>query len=129
MDIASEISFHNIRPSEVLRADILKRIVKLEKFYGRLMFCRVSIEARTKHHRTGNIYEVHIEMKAPGGYLVVSREPHHEKERRAHTDVRASIIEAFEAAESQLRSFAKRRNGQGRLHAAARGQGELIAKD
>jgi len=86
MDIASEITFHNMGPSVSLRADILKRIAKLEKFYGRLTSCRVSIEARSKHHRTGNIYEVHIEMQAPGGHLVVSREPHHVKERRAHTN-------------------------------------------
>jgi ribosome-associated translation inhibitor RaiA len=122
MDIASEITFHNVRPSQAIRADILKRIAKLEKFYGRLMFCRVSIETRAKHHHTGNIYEVHIEMQASGGHLVVSREPHLVKERRAHTDVRASIIEAFEAAETQLRSFAKKRNGEGKLHAATRGQ-------
>jgi ribosome-associated translation inhibitor RaiA/cold shock CspA family protein len=118
MEIAPEITFHNMSSSEALKADILKRIAKLEKFCGRLIFCRVSIEARTKQHRTGNIYEVHIEMQVPGGHLVVSREPHHIKERRAHTDVRTSIIEAFEAAEAQLRSFGKKRNGEVKVHAA-----------
>jgi cold shock CspA family protein/ribosome-associated translation inhibitor RaiA len=118
MEVTPEIAFHNMRSSERIKADILKRVAKLEKFYGRLIFCRVSIEARTKQHRTGNIYEVHIEMQAPGGRLVVSREPHHVKERRAHTDVRASIIEAFAAAEAQLRSFGKKRQGEVKLHAA-----------
>jgi ribosome-associated translation inhibitor RaiA len=120
MEIAPEITFHNMKSSEALRADILKRIAKLEKFYGRLLFCRVSIEARTKNHRSGNIYEVHIEMQAPGSTLVVSREPHHVKERRAHSDVRTSIIEAFEAAEAQLKSFGKKRNA-GAKAAAKRG--------
>ncbi|HEY4265288.1 MAG TPA: HPF/RaiA family ribosome-associated protein [Micropepsaceae bacterium] len=112
MEIATEITFHNMRSSEGLRDDILKRIAKLEKFCGRLISCRVSIEARTKNHRTGNIYEVHIEMQAPGNTLVVSREPHHVRERRAHSDVRTSIIEAFAAAESQLRSFGKKKTGE-----------------
>jgi ribosome-associated translation inhibitor RaiA len=118
MEVMPEITFHNMRSSQRIRTDILKRVAKLEKFHGRLIFCRVSIEARTKNHRTGNIYEVHIEMQAPGGRLVVSREPHHVKERRAHTDVRASIIEAFEAAEAQLRSFGKKRQGEVKLHMA-----------
>jgi ribosome-associated translation inhibitor RaiA len=110
MEIASEIAFHNMQPSQAIKSEILKRIAKLEKFYGRLVSCRVSIEARTKQHRTGNIYEVHIEMLTPGGRLVVSREPHHVKQRRAHSNVRTSIVEAFEAAEAQLRSFSKKRN-------------------
>ncbi|HXJ02258.1 MAG TPA: HPF/RaiA family ribosome-associated protein [Micropepsaceae bacterium] len=118
MEIATEITFHNMKPSEAIRADILKRTAKLEKFCGRLIFCRVSIEARTKQHRTGNIYEVHVEMQVPGGFLVVSREPHHVKERRAHADMRTSIVEAFAAAEEQLRSFVKKRNGGARLQAA-----------
>ena len=118
MEVTPDITFHNMRHSETLREDILKRIAKLEKFYGRLIFCRVSIEARTKQHRTGNIYDVHIEMQAPGGYLVVSREPHHAKERHAHPDVLTSIHDAFEAAEAQLRSFGKKRHGEVKAHAA-----------
>jgi ribosome-associated translation inhibitor RaiA len=125
MEIAHEITFHNMTPSEAIRADILKRIAKLEKFYGRLISCRVSIEARSKQHRTGNIYEIHIEMQAPGGHLVVSREPHHVKERRAHADIRTSIIEAFEAAEAQLQSFVKKRNGGAKSRASGAVEGSL----
>jgi ribosome-associated translation inhibitor RaiA len=120
MQIPPEITFHNMRSSEAVKADIRKRIAKLERFYGRLIFCRVSIEARTKHHRTGNIYEVHVEMQAPGSVLVVSREPHHVKQRRAHTDVRTSIIEAFAAAEAKLKSFGKKQNGEVKVHNARR---------
>ena len=123
MEVPAEVTFHNMRHSAALEADIRKRVAKLEKFYGRLISCRVSIEARMKQHRSGNIYEVHIEMQAPGRHLVVSREPHHVKERRARTDVRASVIEAFEAAEAQLRSFGKKRNGEIKPHPApAQGQ-------
>ena len=118
MEVTPEITFHNMRSSDTLKADILKRIAKLEKFYGRLISCRVSIEARTRQHRTGNLYAVHIEMQAPGGYLVVSRDPHHIKERHAIPDVRASIHDAFEAAEAQLRSFGKKRHGEAKTHAA-----------
>ncbi len=116
MEVEPEITFHNMQSSDTVKAEILKRIAKLEKFYGRLISCRVSVEARTKQHRTGNIFEVHIEMQAPGGSLVVSREPHHVKERRAHANVRTSIVEAFDAAEAQLRAYGKKRNGEVKTH-------------
>lgn len=116
MESPLEITFHNMRSSESLKADIQKRVAKVEKLYGRLISCRVSIEARSKQHRTGNVYEVHVEMHAPRGHLVVSREPHHVGERHARTDVRASVRDAFKAAEAQLRSFGKKQQGEVKAH-------------
>ena len=116
MDTPLEITFHNMRTSDALEADIRKRVSKLEKLYGRMVSCRISIEARTKTHRTGNVYECHIDMHVPRAHLVVSREPHHVGERHANTDVRASIRDAFKAAESQLRSFGKKQGGETKLH-------------
>jgi ribosome-associated translation inhibitor RaiA len=116
MEIPLEITFHNMRTSQNLSADIRKRVAKLEKFYGRLISCRVSIEARSKQHRKGNVYEVHVEMHAPHGHLVVSREPHHVKERHARPDVRASVRDAFKAAEEQLRAFGDMQQGEVKQH-------------
>jgi ribosome-associated translation inhibitor RaiA len=105
MDTPLEIAFHNLTPSPSLEEDIRKRVAKLERLYPRLAGCRVAIEAPHKQHRTGNIYEAHIEMHVPGGKLVVSREPHHPKQRHAKPDVYASVRDAFKAAENQLKSF------------------------
>jgi ribosome-associated translation inhibitor RaiA len=117
MESQLEITFHNMASSQSLSADIRKRVAKLEKFYGRLISCRVSIEARGKQHRKGNEYEVHVEMHAPRGHLVVSREPHHLKERHKRPDVRASVREAFKAAEEQLRAFGDIQHGEVKPHA------------
>jgi len=119
MAIPLEITFHNMAASQSLSADIRKRVAKLEKFYGRLISCRVSIEARSKQHRKGNEYEVHVDMHAPHGHLVVSREPHHLKERHARADVRASVREAFKAAEEKLRAFGDIQHGEVKPHATA----------
>ena len=43
--------------------------------------CRVSVEKLHNQHRTGNIFDVHIDMLVPGQELVVSRKPHKAKER------------------------------------------------
>lgn len=118
MDSPLEITFHNMRSSDVIEGDIRKRVTKLEKLYGRMVSCRVSIEARTRQHHTGNVYEVHVDMRVPRGHLVVSKEPHHVGERHANTDVKASIRDAFDAAEAQLRSFGKKQGGEAKSHAS-----------
>lgn len=117
MDIPLEIVFHNITPSPSLEADIRKRVDKLERLYGRLVGCRVSVEALHKQHRKGNVYEVHIEMRVPGHEeLVVSRAPHHPKERYKKPDVRASVREAFKAAMAQLQGFKEQQRGEVKPH-------------
>lgn len=118
MQMPLEITFHNMQPSEAVEAEIRKRAAKLDKMYERLVGCRVSVEGLHKQHRTGNIYEVHIEMMVPGQNLVVSREPHRAKERYANPDVYASIRDAFKAAERQLKDFKERQRGDVKTHEA-----------
>jgi ribosome-associated translation inhibitor RaiA/cold shock CspA family protein len=105
MEEPLEIVFHNLESSAALEADIRERFAKLEKRYDRLVACRISVEALHKQHRTGNVYEVHIDMLVPGGELVVSKEPHKAKERYANPDVYTSVRDAFKAAERQLKRF------------------------
>ncbi len=118
MQTPLEITFHNMQASESVEAEIRKRAEKLGKLYDRMVGCRVSVEGLHKQHRTGNIYEVHIEMLVPGQNLVVSREPHRVKERFANPDVYASVREAFKAAERQLKDFKTRQRGDVKAHAA-----------
>jgi ribosome-associated translation inhibitor RaiA/cold shock CspA family protein len=108
MEEPLEIVFHNLEPSAAVEAAIRERFAKLEKRYDRLNACRVSVEALHKQHRTGNIYEVHIDMLVPGAELVVSKPPQRAKERFANPDVYASIRDAFDAAERQLKRFKRR---------------------
>jgi cold shock CspA family protein len=100
-----EITFHNLPSSEWAEAAIRDHVVKLEKLYPRLIGCRVSVEALHKQHRPGNVYEVHVELSLPGGELVVSREPHRPKEKHAEPKLRASLRDAFAAAERRLLDY------------------------
>lgn len=108
-DGSLQIVFHNMKPSAALRAEIKKRVAKLEKLYGRLIGCRVSVEAQHRQHRTGNVHEVHIEIDAPGKRIVVSHEPHHLSERHRKATTRDSIHDAFKTAEEQLKDFKDQR--------------------
>jgi cold shock CspA family protein/ribosome-associated translation inhibitor RaiA len=105
MDRPIDIAFHNMHHSPSLEQEIRQRIEKLEQRYTHLIGCRVTVEALHNQHRTGNIHEVHIVLSVPGRDLVVSREPHHAKERYARPDVRSSVRDAFQAAERQLESY------------------------
>ena len=105
MDEPLEIAFHNLEPSAAVEAAIRQRFAKLDKRYGRLVACRVSVEALHRQHRTGNLFEVHIDMLVPGAELVVSRQPQKGKERYANPDVYTSIKDAFDAAERRLKRF------------------------
>jgi cold shock CspA family protein/ribosome-associated translation inhibitor RaiA len=118
MEVPLEIAFHNLTPSAWIESDIRGRVRKLEKIYGRLVRCRVSVEALHRQHRTGNVYEVHIEMHAPNGKLVVSREPHHARDRYARPNIRTSIREAFDAAATQLKRFKEQQAGETKTHPA-----------
>jgi ribosome-associated translation inhibitor RaiA/cold shock CspA family protein len=118
METPLEITFHNLPSSPAVEADIQKRVAKLEKINDGIISCRVSVESLHNQHKTGNTYEVHIELHLPGKTLVVSREPHHIKENHARGDVLTSVRDAFKAAEAQLRSFSKKRQGEVKPHAA-----------
>ncbi len=109
MERPLEIAFHSLPPSDALDAEIRKRVAKLEKFFPRLIGCRVSVEALHNQHQTGNLYEVHIVLSVPGRDIAVTREPHKAKQRYAHPDAYVSVREAFEAAERQLGQFKERR--------------------
>jgi ribosomal subunit interface protein len=109
MDEPLEIAFHGIPSSEAVEAAIRERFAKLEKHYDRLVACRVSVEALHRQHRTGNLFEVHIDMLVPGAELVVSKPPQKAKERYANPDVYVSIREAFDAAERQLKRLKRQR--------------------
>ena len=109
MERPLDIAFHNIDASESLEAEIRDHVDRLDKRFPHLIGCRVSVEALHQQHQTGNLVAVHVVLSVPGRDLAVSHDPRHARERRAHPDVRASIKEAFRAAEKQLDSFKRKK--------------------
>ncbi|HZS85586.1 MAG TPA: HPF/RaiA family ribosome-associated protein [Stellaceae bacterium] len=125
-----EISFTNMDASPAVEAEIRKHVEKLEKLYDRLTHCRVSVELQHRQHRTGNVFEVHIDLGVPGDELAVSREPHRAKQRYAAPDIRTSIRDAFKAAERRLKDFKQRQRGEVKPHDATfQGQVSQLADD
>jgi cold shock CspA family protein/ribosome-associated translation inhibitor RaiA len=119
MDKPLEIAFHGISSSPPIEAEIRDHVEKLEHRFGHLIGCRVAVELLHRQHKTGNNFDVHIEMQVPGGELVVSREPHRQREKYAHLDLPVSLREAFRAAERQLTEYKRRLSGDVRPHEEA----------
>jgi cold shock CspA family protein/ribosome-associated translation inhibitor RaiA len=114
MKVPLEITFHNLPSSEWIETQVREQLEKLEKIYPRMIGCRVSVEA--PHKRSGNICDIHIELRLPGGALVVSREPHRARERRANPTVATALRDAFAAAERQLKDYKQRQSGEVKAH-------------
>lgn len=109
MERPLEIVFHNMSPSVEIERLVREKVAKLEKFYPRIIGCRVAVEIPHKQHKTGNVPEVHVEMQVPGQTLVVRHE-HHARERHAAPNVRTSLRDAFSAAREKLRDFKKKQS-------------------
>ncbi len=115
MQLPLQVTFRNMEPSEAVERAVREKAAKLERFYERIMGCRVVLEAVTRRHHQGNLYRVRIDLTVPGRELVVSREPGKD---HAHEDVYVAIRDAFDAMRRQLEDYARKRRGEVKHHEA-----------
>jgi ribosome-associated translation inhibitor RaiA/cold shock CspA family protein len=116
MDIPVEIVFHNMSSSATVEAEIRERVEKLDRLYDHLIGCRVSVEQLHRRHQTGNLYDVHIELRVPGTEIAVSHEPHRARERFAEPDLGVALRNAFRTAERRLLDYKRRQHGEVKVH-------------
>jgi cold shock CspA family protein/ribosome-associated translation inhibitor RaiA len=113
MQLPVQISFRGMQPSDAVEAKIRERAAKLDRFYDRLMSCRVVVESPHRHHHQGKLFHVRVDLTVPGGELAVTREP---AEHHAHEDVFVAVRDAFDAAQRQLEDYARRQRGDLKVH-------------
>jgi ribosomal subunit interface protein len=112
MQLPLQITFRNIPSSEAVEAKIREKVDKLEKFYDRLIGCRVALGAPHRHHK-GNLYHIRIDLTVPGGELVIDRTP---AEHQAHEDIYVAISDAFDAAKRKLQDYARLQRQDVKVH-------------
>ncbi|MGA7954166.1 MAG: HPF/RaiA family ribosome-associated protein [Gloeobacterales cyanobacterium] len=112
MQLPLQVTFRNIPSSEAVEAKIHEKVEKLEKFYDRLIGCRVALEAPHRHHQ-GNLYHIRIDLTVPGGELVINRTP---PEHQAHEDIYVAIRDAFKAAKRKLQDYARLQRQDVKVH-------------
>jgi len=109
MQTPLQISLHGIAHSEALYNAIRDRAGKLERYYDRIVSCRVVLELAGRHKRKGKAFAVRIDLKVPGGELAVTRE--HDE------DLQVALRDAFDAARRQLEDYARGQRGDVKSHA------------
>lgn len=115
MQIPLQITFRNLDRSPALEAEVRGHAERLDKFYDRIMSCRIVIEKRHKHHRRGNQFHISVDVTVPGSELVASREP---DENHAYSDVHVAIRDAFDSMRRQLEDYARTHDQRLKAHAA-----------
>ncbi len=108
MEIPLQITARDIDLTDAIRAEIIEKAEKLDKFYDRIIRCKVVIESPRRHQREGKLYSVHIYMTVPGSELIVKRE--------LDKDLYVAIRDAFRDVRRKLEDFASEQRSDVKYH-------------
>jgi len=104
-----KIAFQGSTPSEALTQLINDEVETLERVYGRLTACQVTVRVPDNHHRTG-FYAVHVRLAMPGNYeVVVDQQPDNDDRL---TTPQFAVNDAFRRAKRQIQDRAKKMRGE-----------------
>ncbi|HUC19371.1 MAG TPA: HPF/RaiA family ribosome-associated protein [Acetobacteraceae bacterium] len=104
MQIPIQITFRNIASAPAVEALIRKRAEALEKYFGRIIACRVVVEESTRRPHQGKLYHLRVDLTVPGREIVIRRDP---AGRHAREDILVAVNDAFDAARRQLEDHAR----------------------
>ena len=114
MQLPLQITFRHMESSDAVTARIRERAGELERFFDRIISCRVGVECRHPRRQQGNVFRVRIDLKVPGREITVGRDP---AAHKAHEDIYVAIRDAFDAARRVLEDHVRERRGEVKLHA------------
>lgn len=113
MQTQAQVSFDDIPADAAVRDAALKHIDQLESTYGRITGCNVVIAQPHRHHREGRSYSVRVDIRVPGGEIIVNRDHHLD---HAHEDVFVALRDAFHAVRRRLEDHTRRMRGAEKTH-------------
>lgn len=126
MELPVQVTYRGLDGSEALNELIHKEAEKLERFFDRIVGCRVLVEREQRHLRSGAPFHVRIDLTVPGAELTIDTaksvraSPSDEQAaaRRksaevdaAHKDPALAVRDAFRRARRRTQDFARRTMG------------------
>jgi ribosomal subunit interface protein len=108
MRLPLQVTFRNIPSSEAIETHIKEKAAKLDRFYDRIMSCRVVVDSSQRRQRQGKLFGVRIDITVPRKELAVTREE--------NEDVYVAIRDAFDAACRRLEEHGRRERGDTKIH-------------
>jgi ribosome-associated translation inhibitor RaiA len=114
MQTPVEIDFQGMSGNKQARRDIVDHVAKLERRFGRVTSCRVSVKAPSGRHRSGGLYQIHIRLTLPNGREVNVDHTPTADERQS--DFGFALNDAFKRARRQLQDHVRQLQGQVKAH-------------
>jgi ribosome-associated translation inhibitor RaiA len=102
MQMPMQVSFRHIAVSPEVETECLKEAATLERYFDRIIGCRVRIEQPKCRHVHGHVYRVVVQVAVPGKDLIVHRDP---PPQVHHEEVTTSIREAFDSVRRMLEEY------------------------
>ncbi len=103
-----QITTRDIPESEAIETHIREKAGKLEQFYPHIVGCHVVVEMPHKHRHQGKLYNIRIEVKVPGGEVVVNRD--------LAEDIYVALRDAFDAVKRALEDYGRKQRGEVKHH-------------
>lgn len=114
MQVPLEVNFQNVQKNEALENLINEKVAKLEQICDYLTSCRIYIDKPHENQRSGNPYQVVIEIHVPPKHEIITRrEP---GEGDLHDPLDSVLRDAFDAAKRQLQELVERQRGETKKH-------------
>jgi ribosomal subunit interface protein len=110
MKIPLQITFRNMPHSDAIEAKINEKAAKLDRYYDRIMSCRVVVEESQRRQHQGKLFKVHLDITVPGKELALTREE--------NEDPHIAVRDAFNTAVRRLEEHARRKRGEVKTHEA-----------
>ncbi|MDE2492744.1 MAG: host attachment protein [Alphaproteobacteria bacterium] len=101
------VIFRNMASSLSVEASALRHADKLGRKFGRIVSCRVVVEAPHRHHRKGRLFQVNVDLVVPGCEITTKGAG---SSKHASEDVNIALRGAFGAAARQLKDYVTRRS-------------------
>lgn len=105
MKLPLQVTFHNMDPLPAVEDLIRERAARLDKYCDRIMACRIVIDLPHRHHRTGNQYQIRLDITVPGDEIAITREA---AENESAKSLMAAVKDAFDAAGRLLEDYVRR---------------------
>lgn len=123
MKLPLQVIFRNCPQSEAIVMLVEKKAKQLEKYFPRIMGCRVVIEVPHQHQTKGNLYRVLVDLTLPGNEIVVGRNP---TQHESHQDVFVAIRDSFKAARRQLQDLVRKRRADNKRPTEGAEHGKVV---
>src|SRR5260370_38450668 len=69
MQLPLQISFRHMDSSDSVAARLRERSEELERFFDRIVSCRVVVECQHPRRQQGNLFRVRVDLKVPGNEM------------------------------------------------------------